>query len=110
MDDVYALDHQSRSARFPTWDQSFSNLATAAAYAISYFFNRANQTFVIALHTKSRLWYVFPIKALPALSPDNPRHKVTVMFQGKFSHFRTLARSFPPDLFTAKPSLSEPTD
>ena len=97
-----STDSQWRAT--PAFNARYENLVDCIAAAIKHFLKRRSVVFVLLYHVRLNAWYLMPWSQHRHLPADHEAANATTVFRGNFLQLRSIAQSFPLDMFAQEPS------
>ena len=91
------------------FNYEFENLVDCVAAAIKHFLHRRSHVFIILWGGTRARWYLMPWSQYRHIPGDCPAASASAVFRGTFDQLRSIAQSFPLDMFAQEPS-DEDTD
>ena len=87
----------------PAFNYQFESLVDCVAAAVKHFLRRPGCVFVILFSTRGLSWYIMPWSQYRHINVDHPATSAAIVFKGTYHQLRSLAMSFPCDLFAEVP-------
>lgn len=88
----------------PAFNREYLNLVDCVAAAIKHFLKRRSIIFVILYCVRLNVWYLMPWAQYRHIPRDHYAASAATIFRGTFDQLRSIAHSFPPDMFAQEPS------
>ena len=94
----------------PAFNFPYINLVDCVSAAIKHFLHRRSIVFVILYQIRLDRWFLMPWSQYRHISPAHEAATAPTIFRGTFDQLRSIAQSFPLDMFAQQPSDADIDD